>query len=192
MNLGVKLRISRYKSIVCFIGSQRQILTEEAKQFKCSYNDVFLIRSFSWFYRNTVHCIYPHCLSRPQISQYISCDKERCEPKILANQDLFSLCNVFRLTEICPKPFGFTDRIAFFRGRVVGRVGIFFLWSTWRFDVCCHFEKRTNRWPQTAFSLTEKQGWMRVIVGVGAQILIRTLLNDIYNIKELQFSYKDI
>lgn len=43
MNLGVKLRISRYKSIVCFIGSQRQILTEEAKQFKCSYNDVFLI-----------------------------------------------------------------------------------------------------------------------------------------------------
>ena len=33
---------------------------------------------------------------------------------------------------------------------------------------------------------------MRVIVGVGAQILIRTLLNDIYNIKELQFSYKDI
>ena len=43
MNLGVKLRISRYKSIVCFIGSPRQILTEEAEQFKCSYNDVFLI-----------------------------------------------------------------------------------------------------------------------------------------------------
>ena len=43
MNLGIKLGISRYKSIVCFIGSQRQILTEEAKQFKCSYKDAFLI-----------------------------------------------------------------------------------------------------------------------------------------------------
>ena len=72
---------------------------------------------------------------------------------------------------------------------IVVRVGIFFLWTKWRFDVCRHFENRTNRWPQAAGSLTEKQGW----VGVGdEQISICTLLNDIHNIKELKFSYKDI
>ena len=50
--------------------------------------------------------------------------------------------------------------------------------------------------PQTAGSLTEKQGWVLGGWGVGdgAQISIFTLLNDIYNynIKELKCPYKDI
>ena len=128
-----------------------------------SFSSVFLL--ILWKYCT----LYLPALFKQTPNQSVLCEKERCESKILSEQDLLSLwlssyCSVFRLTVICFKLFGLADRVAFIRRRVV-RVGILFLWITWRVCEDSMFaailkNARTVHGPQTAGSLTEKQRWV--------------------------------
>ena len=81
---------------------------------------------------------------------------------------------------------------SFLASLIVVRIRIFFLWTNWTIYVCRHFEKREQnnrgkcnceaglgvRWVRGGRWGTNLDSW--------------PLLNNIYNIKEMKCSYKDI